>query len=103
MLKGLRQELKRAISGDIITLAIAKSHAQNIQNLIRAEPYVKEINESKEGLRISVARGEIALPQLIRLLDNAQLSIENIALSRPSLDDVFLKQTGRNLGNNLLK
>ena len=30
-------------------------------------------------------------------LDDAGLTLQTIALSRPSLDDVFLRQTGRSL------
>jgi len=41
--------------------------------------------------------GDRALPQLLRLLDGAGLSPQTISLSRPSLDDVFLRKTGRSL------
>lgn len=78
-------------------LGVTKDHSVNVQNLIKTEPYVLEISESKDGLRISVEHGAQALPQLVRLLDNAQLDITTITLSKPSLDDVFLKQTGRTL------
>jgi ABC-2 type transport system ATP-binding protein len=37
------------------------------------------------------------LPQLLRILDGAGLSTTSIALNKPSLDDVFLRQTGRSL------
>ena len=38
-----------------------------------------------------------ATPDILRLLDGAGLGLTTIALSRPSLDDVFLRQTGRSL------
>jgi ABC-2 type transport system ATP-binding protein len=37
------------------------------------------------------------MPDLLRLLDSNNLEAQNITLSRPSLDDVFLKYTGRSL------
>ena len=95
--EGTANALKRAISGDIIVLGVTKDHSVNVQNLIKTEPYVLEISESKDGLRISVEHGAQALPQLVSLLDNAPLDITTITLSKPSLDDVFLKQTGRTL------
>jgi ABC-2 type transport system ATP-binding protein len=37
------------------------------------------------------------MPAILRALDSAGLELRTIALSRPSLDDVFLRQTGRSL------
>jgi ABC-2 type transport system ATP-binding protein len=33
----------------------------------------------------------------VRLLDGADMHIQKVALARPSLDDVFLRKTGRSL------
>jgi hypothetical protein len=41
--------------------------------------------------------GDHAVPQLLRLLDRAGLAPTSIAVHKPSLDDVFLRQTGRSL------
>ncbi|HEX3925893.1 MAG TPA: ABC transporter permease, partial [Streptosporangiaceae bacterium] len=41
--------------------------------------------------------GGTALPQLIRLLDANGIAIRSISMSEPTLDDVFLRQTGRSL------
>ena len=41
--------------------------------------------------------GEQALPALLRVLDAADITLESINLSRPTLDDVFLTLTGRSL------
>ena len=37
------------------------------------------------------------MPQILRTLDAAGLAPRTISMSRPSLDDVFLRQTGRSL------
>ena len=53
---------------------------------------------SEDGVvRLYVDRGETAVPQILRVLDGAGLAPASIALHRPSLDDVFLLQTGRSL------
>jgi ABC-2 type transport system ATP-binding protein len=44
-----------------------------------------------------VDRGEQATAEILRLLDGAGIRLDSIALTRPSLDDVFLRQTGRSL------
>jgi ABC-2 type transport system ATP-binding protein len=51
----------------------------------------------EELIRLYVDQGDSAVPQLIRLLDGADLRPRTLTLARPSLDDVFLRQTGRSL------
>ena len=38
-----------------------------------------------------------SLPALLRVLDDASVTMHSINLSRPTLDDVFLTMTGRSL------
>jgi len=54
-------------------------------------------DDDDELVRLYVDRGETAMPQLLRFLDSAGVATISIALHKPSLDDVFLRQTGRSL------
>jgi ABC-2 type transport system ATP-binding protein len=93
---GTPDELKRHISGDVVTLRVAGS-ATDAQQLLAAQPIVRDAALSEDGLRLTVEHGEVALPALLRVLDAAGLTISSISLSRPTLDDVFLTLTGRSL------
>ena len=44
-----------------------------------------------------VSRGGEALPVVLRSLEARGIAVADIALSRPSLDDVFLRATGHSL------
>ena len=48
-------------------------------------------------VRVQLPRGEAQLADVIRALDQADLHVESLHLHQPSLDDVFLAQTGRKL------
>jgi ABC-2 type transport system ATP-binding protein len=48
-------------------------------------------------VRLYASDGAAELPGLLRLLDGAALAVRSLGLSEPSLDDVFLRQTGRSL------
>jgi ABC-type Na+ transport system ATPase subunit NatA len=61
------------------------------------EPFVREASCEDDSVRLYVEQGEAAMPDILRALDRAGLELRTIALSRPSLDDVFLRQTGRSL------
>ncbi len=43
------------------------------------------------------------MPDLLRQLDAENLEAQGVTLSRPSLDDVFLKYTGRSLREDQIK
>ncbi|MGI8855874.1 MAG: ATP-binding cassette domain-containing protein [Thermomicrobiales bacterium] len=94
--EGTPDALKRQIAGDIVTLGIA-GDAQAARDLLGCQPFVRETGAEDGALRLYVDRGETAMPMILRLLDGAGLELQTISLTRPSLDDVFLRQTGRSL------
>ncbi len=98
--EGTPDTLKRQIAGDVVTLGL-ESHngaVAHAHDLLSGQPFVREAHKGNDGqLQLYVERGEEALPTILRVLDGANLNIQAIALSRPSLDDVFLRKTGRSL------
>jgi ABC-2 type transport system ATP-binding protein len=96
--EGTPDELKRQVAGDVLTLGVDAPRPQ-VLALVGSLPFVREVGDEETDnlVRLYVDRGEAALPQLLRILDAAGLSTTSIALSKPSLDDVFLRQTGRSL------
>ena len=94
--KGTADELKRQVAGDVITLGVNGS-MERVLETVRLQPFVREATGEDGFVRLYVERGETAVPQILRLLDGAGLEAASIALNRPSLDDVFLRQTGRSL------
>ncbi len=94
--RGTPDQLKREVAGDVITFGIRGDVGRALE-LVRPEPWVKEASVDGETVRLYVDRGETAAPSLLRLLDSHQLELLTLNLARPSLDDVFLRQTGRSL------
>ncbi len=99
--EGTPDALKHQIAGDIISLGLDTQGGANTQErlnaLLRAQPYVRELHPMDDGVQLYVERGEEALPQVLRLLDQSGAILRTITLSRPTLDDVFLRLTGRSL------
>jgi ABC-2 type transport system ATP-binding protein len=94
--EGTPEELKRAVAGDVVTLTVAGDQ-QRAFDLIKDEPFVREAKLEDGSVHLYVDRGEVAMPAILRLLDTASLQLMTVELHRPSLDDVFLRQTGRSL------
>jgi ABC-2 type transport system ATP-binding protein len=83
------EELKSMVGGDVVTLTTADDE--------RAAPLVGAIAGShatvSDGtLRVEVGDGAAFVPRLVRELP---VEVTSVAFRRPSLDDVFLKLTGR--------
>jgi ABC-2 type transport system ATP-binding protein len=97
--EGTPDTLKRQVAGDVVTLGLETHNGalKHAQSLLGTQDFVREIQTEKDHLRLYVEHGEQALPSILRVLDGAGLGLQTIALARPSLDDVFLRQTGRSL------
>src|ERR671930_72807 len=52
---------------------------------------------STHGVAVRLDGGEAGLAEIVRALDADGVTVENLELHRPSLDDVFLAKTGRSL------
>jgi ABC-2 type transport system ATP-binding protein len=96
--EGTSSQLKQKVAGDVVTIGVDGAGA-NVLALVEAMPFVREAShDSETGLiRLYVDRGETAVPHLLRSLDAAGYEPTSISLNKPSLDDVFLRQTGRSL------
>ena len=96
--EGTSDQLKQRVAGDVVTIGVDGA-AASVLSLVESLPFVREASHDAEGglVRLYVDRGETAVPHLLRSLDAAGLAPTSIALNKPSLDDVFLRQTGRSL------
>jgi ABC-2 type transport system ATP-binding protein len=83
--------LKGQVGGDIITLRTPSPAADAL--LIEAQ-FETPVQLYAEEIRLEVANGETFIPRFFREFDGV---VTSISLHRPTLDDVFLKLTGRSM------
>jgi len=99
VIEGTPHDLKRDVAGDAVLLSLHDSDSALVRarSLLEGQPYVREVSIESDQLRLYVEDGGSALPQLMRLLDGERIGLRSISLSEPTLDDVFLRETGRSL------
>jgi hypothetical protein len=64
--------------------------------LLERAMLVRAVRPQRDRLEIEVA-GSTALPVLVRLLEEHEIPVHELSLSKPSLDEVFFRHTGRKI------
>jgi ABC-2 type transport system ATP-binding protein len=94
---GSPEELKRAVSGDAVTVSVAPDVVGRAAEVAGRLPGAHEVSTKHDTIHFRVPRGDTALPELLRELDREGIAMTAIQVHRPTLDDVFLTLTGRTL------
>jgi ABC-2 type transport system ATP-binding protein len=94
---GTPNQLKDQVGGDLLEFTVP--NRTRLDDALRAVAGLSDAAPTVETdtRRVKVAvgsRGSTALVEAVRRLDAAGVETENLALHRPSLDDVFLAVTG---------
>lgn len=93
--EGTASELKAKLGGDIIDVAVsADDRDQAASVLSRITGREASWNDASFTFTIPAANGATTLTEVVRGLDQAGVVPDDLALHRPSLDDVFLSLTG---------
>lgn len=93
VVEGTPNDLKAGIRGDTVTLQVDGASEPAAQTLRDLE-VVYEVIPNGSSVVANVASGAAAIPQLVTALERAGIDIQEVTLSRPSLDDVYLQYTG---------
>ncbi|MEM5818048.1 MAG: ABC transporter, partial [Desulfitobacterium hafniense] len=57
--------------------------------------FIHEIRLEGENIYLYARNGAQVLPPIFAMLEAAGVQTQSVSIATPSLDDVFLKQTGR--------
>jgi ABC-2 type transport system ATP-binding protein len=83
------EKLKRRVGGDIITIVADSPRVDRIKNL----KWIKKIERKNGKLLVTVDNAAARIQTLL----NKVGKVECVEVRRPTLDDVFIKFTGRRL------
>ena len=92
-------ELKRQIGADSIRISLenCQKDSPNAKELIKTMTGVTEIIDSEECLTVYAKNAGLLIADIVRALDSSDIRIASVTFSSPSLDDVFMKHTGRRI------
>ena len=104
--EGTPKDLKKKIGADVISLWFKEGGANvcaKASQAIKGLEGVKEVGicpadiRGESGLTVLAQDGASLVSQLVKAVDGAGVTIDHLTLSAPTLDEVFLKLTGRTL------
>ncbi|MDQ3767636.1 MAG: ATP-binding cassette domain-containing protein [Actinomycetota bacterium] len=96
VVQGSPSELKRAVGADVVE--VATPEPERLRRVIEMERWVRKIVIGDLGdLHIFVEDAAVALPAVMGTGLEHGIGLERMTYSQPSLDDVFLLHTGREL------
>ncbi len=84
--------LKKGLKGDLITLKTSDNEKANevLKTCFSLNPYVKD-----DSIYVYADNGENFVPKLFRALRNYEIT--SVSVRKPTLNDVFIKLTGREI------
>jgi ABC-2 type transport system ATP-binding protein len=98
VVEGTPAELKERLQGDAVHVELANGAVEEAERVLASVGARPEQVLDGQTVVARVDHGGRALPGIISALDGAGIAVESVAVSRPSLDDVYLHFTGRDFG-----
>lgn len=93
--RGTSDALKRQVGGERLEVVVDQAHiAATMEAVSKVSGQVASLDEGLRKISAPVTTGATALIEVLRLLDTAGIHPLDVALKRPSLDDVFMSLTG---------
>ena len=93
--EGTSDELKNALHGDSIEIELADAANGAARAAVELVPGVTEVSVDTRMLRARARDGATAMPGVLAVLQGGGHAVTRVSMSRPSLDEVYLRHAGR--------
>ena len=96
---GSPTELKREIGADSIRISLENCQKDSFRakEIIKTMTDVTDIMKSEECLTVYAKNAGLLIADIVRALDSSDIRLASVTFSSPSLDDVFMKHTGKRI------
>ena len=95
IVEGAPEALKRDLRGELVTVDLGSAAGNGAAGVVEALPGIDEVLTEGQRLFARVDQGAQAVPVILGALYDAGFAVAAVTVSRPSLDDVYLRHAGR--------
>ncbi len=93
--QGTADELKRELRGDAIHVDLERDYNGTVSDALTGLTAIRDVAIDGRTLRARADDGGRAVPLVLGALESHGVEVSSVRVARPSLDDVYLKYTGR--------
>ncbi|MGI0082072.1 MAG: ATP-binding cassette domain-containing protein [Nitrosopumilaceae archaeon] len=92
------KSLKSALGNEVVVFEVdSVMKLESLLSELKKIPLVKEAKTNEYEVTVFSSSGDQVMPKIFQISSELGIKVETIALTRPTLDDVFLSYTGREL------
>jgi len=95
--QGTPEQLKAELGHDVVSVALDGADVAATEAAIMELTGLERVVVERDALALYVEDGPASVAEIVRRLESRRIRVGAIAIARPSLDDVFLRATGRRL------
>jgi ABC-2 type transport system ATP-binding protein len=95
--EGTPERLKAEMGHDVVSVSLNGADPEATRSALAGLPGLERVMPEPGALALYVDDGASSIAEIVRRLDRDRIEVGAISVARPSLDDVFLKATGRRL------
>jgi len=92
------QNMKDALGKEVINFSLDDNSAkEQLVSKLKNIELVSDITSTDEKITVFASKGTEVIPQIFQISSELKMKINSISLTQPTLDDVFISYTGRDL------
>ena len=95
--EGTPNELKKLVGKEIARLSTIPGKPENVIRIIKGMGGMDNVTGTEHGVVVECKGIAARLPEIAKVLEKNGETVVEMSVSRPSLEDVFLKMTGLKL------
>lgn len=103
------ENLKKSVGGDVISLLLGSEDLNAVEKVMAGLNGIEGVKDLKimdenerKRIELNIEKGEEKIPEIVNTVQSIgmDIRIRSISMRRPTLEDVFIKYTGRKLRDN---
>jgi ABC-2 type transport system ATP-binding protein len=94
---GTSDELKHSIGGDVILFNTDNNVDKSVLERVKRLRSINSVIINNSDIRVIAKDAETILPRVIEVLRGENITVSKVSITKPTLDDVFLKYAGTRL------
>jgi len=91
------ENMKNAMGNEVISLIFENGNSNDFLSQLHKIDLIKKINADNNKLTIFTSKGTEVIPKIFQISSDLQIKIISLSLTQPTLDDVFISYTGREI------